>query len=155
MLQRIILVLIVALGCQALLAQQTSNKSDREKAGLVGPVATIKVESTHLERENGKVVESERVVYEQSEYDKSGKLINQKKDIVYGDPLPCHPQHKYDDKHRTTEDFCTDGTREKVLWKYAYEEDRFGNWIKQVSSVPDGDGFRAQIIIFRTITYFQ
>ena len=154
-LQRLFLCLFIAVAGQSLLAQETSNKSDREKAGLIGPVATIKVESTYFKRENGKSVESERVVYEQSEYDKSGKLVNQKKTPMYGDPAPCHLQYKYDDKHRTTEIFCAEGARERIFRKYAYEDDRVGNWIKQISSVPDGEGFRAQSMIYRTITYFQ
>jgi hypothetical protein len=155
MLQRILLLLIVAFGCQTLFAQQPSDNSDREKAGLIGPVATIKVESTYFKRENGKLVESERAVHEQSEYDKSGKLINQKKTPMFGDPAPCRFQYKYDDNHRETQMFCTDGTNERILQKYSYEDDRFGNWIKRVSSVPDGDTSRAQSTIYRTITYFD
>jgi len=151
MLQRIFLLLILAFGWQSLFAQE---QSDREKADLIGPVSTITVERTYFKRENGKLVESERVVSEQSEYDKSGKLLNQKKTPMYGDPAPCHLQYKYDDKHRTVEVFCTDGKREKIFGKYAYEDDRFGNWIKLVSSVPDGDGFRTQSTIYRTIAYF-
>ncbi len=61
MLQRTILLLIFASSCPSLLAQQTSGKVDREKAGLIGPVATIKVESTYFKREHAKRVESERV----------------------------------------------------------------------------------------------
>src|SRR5207245_9360830 len=152
MLKRTFLFLVIVVSCQPFFAQQTSDKSDREKAGLTGPVATNKVESTYFKRQNDKWVESERVVYEQSEYDKSRKLLNQKKTPMYGDPAPCHLQYKYDDKHRTTEIFCTDGTRERIFRKYAYEDDRFGNWIKQISSVPDGESFRAQSTIYRTIT---
>jgi hypothetical protein len=155
MLRQLLLLIVVAFAGKALWAQQTPDKSDRDKAGLIGPVASIKVESTYYKLENDKWVESERVLREQSEYDRAGKLVNQKKTPMYGDPAPCHLQSKFDDKHRTTELFCTDGAREKVFRKYSYEDDRVGNWIKQVSSVPDGDGFRAQSTIYRTITYFQ
>jgi hypothetical protein len=153
--RRLFLCLFIAVAVQSLLAQETSNKSDREKAGLIGPVAAVKVESTYFKRKNGKLVESERDVYEQSEYDKSGKLLTQKKTPMYGDPAPCHLQYKYDDKHRTTEVFCIEGTRERIFRKYAYEDDPVGNWIRQTSSVPDGESFRAQSTIYRTITYFQ
>ncbi len=155
MLRQLLLLLVVAFAGNALCVQQTPDKSDREKAGLIGPVASIKVESTYYKMENGKRVESERVVREQSEYDRVGTLVNQKRTPMYGDPAPCHLQSKFDDKHRMTELFCTDGAREKVFRKYSYEDDRVGNWIKQVSSVPDGDGSRAQSTIYRTITYFQ
>ena len=153
--RQLFIFLFIVVAGQSLLAQETSNKSDREKDGLIGPVATIKVESTFFKRENGKLVESERVVYQQSEYDKSGKLVTQKKTPMYGDPAPCRLQYKYDDKHRTSEIFCIEGTREKILWKYTYENDRVGNWKKQTSSVPDGEGFRAQSTVYRTITYFK
>lgn len=154
MLHRLLLVLIVVSGCQSLPAQQT-DESDRGKARLVGPVATVKVESTYFKRENGKWVESEREVYEESVYDKSGRLVNQKKIPMYGDPAPCRLERKYDDKQRVTHTFCQGDPAEKILWKYAYEDDRFGNWIRQLSSVPEGDAFRVQSIIYRTITYFD
>jgi hypothetical protein len=48
-----------------------------------------------------------------------------------------------------------EGTREKVLEKYEYEDDRFGNWIKRQASVFDTDSFRAQWTLYRTITYFD
>jgi YD repeat-containing protein len=153
-LQRALLLLMLGFA-STLLARQASDKSDRENAGLIGPIATVKLESTYFKRENGKWVESERHVYEQSEYDKSGKLINQKKTPMYGDPASCQHQYKYDDRHRTTEIFCTDGDREKIIWKYAYEDDRFGNWIKRTGSVPDGETFRVQSILYRTLTYFD
>jgi hypothetical protein len=154
-LQGILLCLLIAVGCQSPVAQQTLNQSNREKAGLSGTVATIKVESTYFKRRNDKWVESERVVRGQSEYDKPGNLLHQKTTPMYGDPAPCHFQYKYDDKHRETQMFCPDGARERILQKYAYEDDRFGNWIKRVSSVPDGETFRAQSIIYRTIIYFD
>ena len=56
---------------------------------------------------------------------------------MYGDPAPCHLEYKYDDRHRETEIFCKDGDRERILYKLTYEDDRFGNWIKQTSSIPD------------------
>ena len=152
---RLLFVVLLLAGCQSALPQEGSIKPDREKAGANGSVATIKVESTYFERRKDKWVESERVVREESEYDRLGKLLNQKKTPMYGDPAPCHFQYKYDDKHRETQMYCTDGTRERILQKYAYEDDRFGNWIKRVSSVPDGETFRAQSTIYRRITYFD
>ena len=147
--------LLIVLGWQSLLAQDPSTKSDREKAGLFGPVAKIKVESTYFKFQNDKFVESERELREESEYDPLGKLVNQKKIPMYGDPATCHYQYKYDDKHRETQRFCMEGTRERILEKYAYEDDRFGNWIKRQASVFDTDGFRAQWTLYRTITYFD
>jgi hypothetical protein len=154
-LQRTLLCLLIAVACQPLLAGQAPNQSDREKAGLIGPVATIKVESTYFKRQDDKWVESERTVREESEFDRLGKLLNQKKTPMFGDPAPCRFQYKYDDKHRETQMFCTDGANGRILRKYSYEDDRFGNWIKRVSSVPDGDTFRAQSTIHRAITYFD
>jgi len=147
--------LLIVLGWQSLLAQDPSTKSDREKAGLFGPVAKIKVESTYFKFQNDKFLESERELREESEYDPLGKLVNQKKIPMYGDPATCHYQYKYDDKHRETQRFCMEGTRERILEKYAYEDDRFGNWIKRQASVFDTDGFRAQWTLYRTITYFD
>jgi hypothetical protein len=130
-------------------------KTDRERAGLIGPVAKIKVESTIFKRENGKWVESERALREESEYDKTGKAVSQKRIPMAGAPATCNYQYRYDDKKRETERFCSDGTSEKILEKYTYEEDRFGNWIKRVASVPDGVTFRTQWILYRTITYSE
>jgi hypothetical protein len=152
---RMLVCLLLVLGCQSLLAQAPSTKSDREKAGLIGPVAKIKVESTYFKFQNDKFVESERELREESEYDKLGKLVNQKKIPMYGDPATCHYHYKYDDKHRETQRFCMEGTRERILEKYAYEDDRFGNWIKRQAAVFDTDGFRAQWTLYRTITYFD
>jgi hypothetical protein len=152
---RFLLIALILSACQGAHPQDSSAKSDREKAGLFGPVATVKVESTALQRKNDKWVESERDLYEQTEYDKLGTIVRQKKIPIYGDPAPCHLQYKYDDKHRTTEVFCTDGSRERIVHKYTYEDDRFGNWIKQVSSIPDGEDFRAQSTLYRKITYFE
>ena len=152
---RLLLIALVLSACQGAHLQDAPTKSDREKAALFGSVATVKVESTFFQRKNDKWVESERDLYEQTEYDKLGTIIRQKKIPMYGDPAPCQVQYRHDDKHRTTEVFCTDGSRERVLYKYTYEDDRFGNWIKQVSSVPDGENFRAQSTVYRTITYFE
>ncbi len=154
-LQRILLWLLMGVGCQPLLAQQTPNQSDREKVGLIGPVATVKVESTYFKFQNDKFIESERELREESKYDKLGKLIHQKKIPIYGDPAPCHLQYKYDDKHRETQMYCVKATHERILEKYTYEEDRFGNWIKRSAWVYDTDGFRLQWILYRTITYFD
>jgi len=152
---RLAVCLMVALGCQSLLAQEPSPKSDRESAGLSGPVTKIKVESTYFKFQNDKFVESERELRETSEYDKLGKLVSQKKIPMYGDPATCHYQYKYDDKHRETQRFCMEGSRERTLEKYEYEDDRFGNWIKRQTFVFDTDGFRAQWTLYRTITYFN
>ncbi len=53
MLRWLLLVLIVVSGCQSLPAQHNPEESDRGKARLIGPVATVKVESTYL---NGKMI---------------------------------------------------------------------------------------------------
>src|ERR1051325_11314856 len=109
---------LIALVC-GVSAQQP--KSDLEKANLTGPVAKVKLESTYFRFERVKFVESERELRETSEYDRQGKLVSQKKIPMFGDPLPCHPQYKYDDKHRETKKFCQEGTQERVLEKYEYE----------------------------------
>ncbi|MDX6528883.1 MAG: hypothetical protein QOH41_1173 [Blastocatellia bacterium] len=123
---------------------QTSQvKSDREKAELSGPVAKIKTESTIYILSDGyaKWVEGpERDLWSETEYDKSGKIVNQKTIPRYGDPASCRYEYKYDDKHRQIERFCAD-VPEKTLERYTYEDDRFGNWIKRVALVPDGSGF--------------
>ncbi len=74
---------------------------------------------------------------------------------MYGDPAPCPLERKYDDKQRVTHMFCQGDPDERILWKYTYDDDRFGNWIRQLSSVPEAAGFRVQLIIYRTITYFD
>ena len=141
--------------CSGAFAQQGPVKSDRDQQGLVGPVAKIKIESTFFEQENGKQVESERHLLEESEYDRAGKLINTRKIPSFGDPRMCEGKYRYDEKGRETEMFCADGSREKVLEKYSYEEDSHGNWTKRVTSIPDGAAFRAQRTLYREITYFD
>ncbi len=150
--KRIALTLFITLGCLQLFAQQ---KSDKEKEGLIGPVAKIKIESTYFKRESGKWVESERHLWEESEFDRAGKLINSKRNPVYGDPKTCDEKYRYDEKGRETEKFCEDGSKEKVLEKYSYDEDRHGNWTKRVASIPDGESFRPQWTLYREITYFK
>jgi hypothetical protein len=149
------IILLIILGCFQVFTQQPSGKSDRDKERLIGPVAKIKIESTYLRRENGKWVESERRLWEESEYDGAGKLVKTNKNPVYGDPKMCDEKYKYDEKGRETEKFCMDGSKEKILEKYSYEEDSHGNWTKRVASIPDGAAFRAQWILYREIIYFK
>jgi hypothetical protein len=152
---RILLPILVVLACHPSYGQESTVKTDRERAGLLGPVAKIKVESTYFKREEDKWVESERALREESEYDVTGKVVSQKRVPAFGAPAPCRSQYRYDDKKRETERFCSDSTRETISEKYSYEEDSFGNWIKRVASVPDGATFRPQWTLYRTITYFE
>jgi hypothetical protein len=140
-----------------LLCQTSQVESDREKAELSGPVAKVKTESTIYKPANGKwgwVEDRERVLWNETEYDESGKIVNQKTIPRYGDPASCRYEYKYDNKHRQIERFCA-GAPEKTLERYTYEDDQFGNWLKRVAWVPDGRGFRPKWVLFRTITYFE
>jgi hypothetical protein len=150
--KRIVLTLCIVLGCLQVFAQE---KSDKEKEGLVGPVAKMKIESTYLERKNEKWVESERHLWGEWEYDRAGKLVNIKTNPVFGDPRMCEEKYKYDEKGRETAKFCMDGAKERVLEKYSYEEDSHGNWTKRVASSPDGETFHPQWILYRELTYFN
>ena len=152
---RILLPLLIVLTCQPSFGQEPTVKTDREQAGLLGPVAKIKVESTYFKREKDKWVESERDLREESEYDKSGKVVSRRRIPAFGAPATCRYQYRYDDKKRETERFCSDGTTETISEKYTYEEDRSGNWTKRVASVPDGATFRPQWTLYRTIIYFE
>ena len=136
-------------------SQTSSIKSDREKSDLIGPVAKIKTESTVFKRENDKWSEDpEHDLWNETEYDKLGKIVNQKNIPRFGVPATCSYEYKYDDKHRQTERFCV-GVPDRILERYTYEDDRFGNWIRRVASVPDGDSFRPKWVLLRTITYFD
>ena len=150
-----ILLAFIALCSMPIFCQTPSIKSDREKAELIGPVAKAKTESTIFKRDHEKWVEdSERTLWNETEYDKLGQIVAQKNIPRFGDPASCRYEYKYDDKHRQTERFCA-GAPEKILERYTYEDDRFGNWIKRVASVPDGDSFRPKWVLIRTITYFD
>ena len=146
------LTLFLIIVCLQGLSQE---KSEREKEGLLGPVAKIKVESTYFERKAEKWVESERHFLIESEFDRAGKLINTRTNPVDGDPIMCPVKYKYDEKGRETVQYCVEGAKEKVLEKYSYEEDRHGNWTKRVTSRPDGETFRPQWTLYREITYFD
>ena len=152
---RILLLLLIALSCQPAFGQGSAGNTARGWAGLRGPVRKVKVESTYLKREEGKVIESERVFQEEWVYDRAGDLVIQKTQIMFGDPAPCRYQYRYDDKGREAERYCSDGKGEKILERYIYVEDRYGNWVKRVASAPDGDTFRQQSMLYRTITYFE
>jgi hypothetical protein len=152
--KQIILLGFIAL-CATPILCQTSVKSDRDKAELLGPVAKTKTESTIFKRDRDKwVQDSERTLWNETEYDKLGKIVAQKNIPQFGDPAFCRYEYKYDGKNRQTERFCA-GAPEKILERYTYENDRFGNWTRRVASVPDGDGFRPKWVLIRTITYFD
>jgi hypothetical protein len=152
LLKGLFLTLFLILGNLQVSAQE---KSDREKAELIGLVAKIKVESTYFENKDKKWVESERRLLEESEFDRAGKLINTMKIPAFGDPRMCAAKYKYDKKGRETMEYCVEGSKEKILEKYSYEEDRHGNWTKRVASRPNGKSFRPQWALYREITYFD
>src|SRR5262249_18976387 len=154
----VILTLLITAGSFTLFAQKPSAKSDREKEGLIGPVATVRIEATYFERENERLIESKRRLLKEVEFDRAGKLLYSQKKPVLGDTQLCDEKFKYDEKGREKEKYCLGDSKERVLEKYTYEEeDSYGNWTKRVTSVPDKSGqtFYNKLILYREIEYFK
>ena len=158
-LKRIVVVTLLITSCSLLLfAQKPAPKSDREKEGLVGPVLRVTIETAFFKPENERLIESPRRLVKEYEYDRTGKLVFTQKKPVLGDPRLCDERFKYDEKGREKEMYCLGDPKEKVLEKYSYEEDdRYGNWLKRVASVPDitGDTFHIKYVMYREIEYFE
>jgi hypothetical protein len=153
----LIVILLTIFGSFTVFAQRASGKSDREKEGLAGPVSSVKIVITDFKNEDGRLVESERRVVMEYEFDRSGKRLFTQRKPVLGDPKLCDEKFKYDEKGREKEKSCLGDSKERVLEKYTYEEDRFGNWTKKVTSVPDvgGKTFYNKYTLYREIEYFE
>ena len=145
---QVLVSLIIGFTCQQTLPQQ-ARKPELQQSGASRAIARIRIEVVFLRRKNDKWVESERVLSEETEYDRLGNIIHQKRIPLIGSGiLGCaHEEYKYDDKKRRIERSCMDAGREDFMEEYSYEDDRFWNWTKLTVSVPDGTGSRAKQIV--------
>lgn len=142
--------------------QQTaasSELSDRDRDGLIGPVRRITVESAKIIIKNGSATEGPRVLREVTTYDPRGKKIDSVAYPIDGETLPGKEQYKYDDKGNIVEMQLRsqDG---RLLSKelYKYQMDEIGNWKKMTTSLAvfqEGSVSDEPVeVTYRSITYF-
>jgi tetratricopeptide (TPR) repeat protein len=137
----------------------TTELSDRERDGLVGPVRRVTVESAKIIFKNGKATEAPRMLREVTTYDPRGKKVDAVAYPIDGETLPGKEQYKYDDKGNIVEMQLRsqDG---RLLSKeiYKYQLDEVGNWKKMTTSLAvfqDGKVSDEPLeVTYRMITYF-
>jgi len=138
---------------------QPVSESDRSRDGLIGPVRRVRTEVAKLIIQDGKQVESKRVMLEIVAYDLKGTKIENQYFPIAGSTLTGKEVYKYDDRGNISEMTMlnTDGS---LLSKetYKYEYDFAGNWNKMTTSVAVIDGgrftFEPTEITYRAIMYY-
>jgi len=166
-------------------AVNAQQKSDRERAGLLGMVKTVVSAYTFVDEENGK--ESAPHSIQTIAYNRNGKKI--KETPLEGCDACSIVKTTNDTEGRVIEEaYYRDGKEESLFlrigytldhagkrigadyhdasghlyrkWKYTYEYDSRGNWIKQMASMYDSkffDGktkFVLREVYYRTIKYY-
>jgi|SRR5882724_3672649 len=140
-------------------APATSEITDREKDGLLGPVRRVTVESAKISFKNGSPVEGPRVLRAVTTYDPRGRKIDNLAYPVEGTTPPGKESYKYDDKGNIVE-MELRGPEGSVLSKelYKYVLDELGNWKQMTTSLAvfeDGKlGDEPVEVTYRSITYF-
>src|SRR5258705_9776504 len=134
-------------------------ESDRSRDGLVGPVRRVRTETAKLTNQDGKSIESKRVMLETAAYDLKGNKTENQYFPIAGATLTGKEVYKYDDKGNISEMTLlnSDGSllsRES----YKYEYDFAGNWNKMMTSVAVVDGgrltFEPTEVTYRSIMYY-
>lgn len=144
---------------RSIAAPATSELSDRERDGLIGPVRRVTVESAKITIKNGAIVEGQRVLSAITTYDARGTKIDNTAYPVEGTSLPGKERYKYDDKGNIVE-MELRGPDGAILSKelYSYVLDELGNWKRMTTSLAvfqDGKlGDEPVEVTYRTITYF-
>ncbi|HEY6122943.1 MAG TPA: TonB family protein [Pyrinomonadaceae bacterium] len=140
-------------------APASTESSDREKDGLLGPVRRVTVETAKVTFKNGSPVEGPRVLRAVMTYDPRGNKIDSLAYPVEGTSLPGKETYKYDDKGNIVEMELrgTDGAiLSKELYKYVLDE--LGNWKQMTTSLAvfeDGKLSDEPVeVTYRTISYF-
>ncbi|HEX6728641.1 MAG TPA: TonB family protein [Pyrinomonadaceae bacterium] len=138
---------------------QPVSESDRSRDGLIGPVRRVRTEVAKLVAQDGRQVESKRVMLEIVAYDVKGNKIENQYFPITGATLTGKEVYKYDEKGNISEMTLlnTDGS---LLSKemYRYEYDFAGNWNKMTTSVAVVDGgrlsFEPSEVTYRAIMYY-
>jgi tetratricopeptide (TPR) repeat protein len=144
---------------KSIAAPATSELSDRERDGLIGPVRRVTVESAKITIKNGAIVEGQRVLSAITTYDARGRKIDNTAYPIESTSLPGKERYKYDDKGNIIE-MELRGPNGAILSKelYAYVLDELGNWKRMTTSLAvfqDGKlGDEPVEVTYRTITYF-
>jgi TonB family protein len=159
-----LLITLAALGlslCGPVSGQKTATteQSDRERDGLLGPVRRVTIESSKITFKNGEGVEGSKVLRAVTTYDVNGKKIDSVAHPVEGTAVAGKEQYKYDAKGNIVE-MQLRGPDGGILSKetYAYKFDELGNWKQMTTSITvfqDGKiGEEPIEVTYRTITYF-
>lgn len=138
---------------------QPVSESDRSRDGLIGPVRRVRTEVAKLVAQEGKHVESKRVMLEIIAYDIKGNKIENQYFPIAGATLTGKEVYKYDEKGNISEMTLlnADGS---LLSKetYKYEYDFAGNWNRMTTSVAVIDGgrltFEPTEVTYRSIMYY-
>jgi tetratricopeptide (TPR) repeat protein len=133
--------------------------NERQRAGLLGDVRRVRVESAKFVIKDGRLKEGPRVVREITTYDIKGKRIDNVVHNVDSNKPPGKAQYRYDDKGNIAEKIlrADDGS---MLSKevYQYEFDELGNWKKMTTSIAvyenEKVSFEPTEVSYRTIAYF-
>jgi periplasmic protein TonB len=141
------------------LPAQPVSESDRSRDGLIGPVRRVRTEVAKLVAQDGRQVESKRVMLEVVAYDVKGNKIENQYFPIAGATLTGKEVYKYDEKGNISEMTLlnADGS---LLSKetYKYEYDFAGNWNKMTTSVAVVDSgrltFEPSEITYRSIMYY-
>src|SRR5882724_12047515 len=134
-------------------------ESDRSRDGLVGPVRRVRTETAKLTTQDGKSVESKRVILETASYDLKGNKTENQYFPIAGATLTGKEVYKYDDKGNISEMTLlnSDGSLlSREIYKYEY--DFAGNWNRMITSVAVVESGRVQFetseVTYRTIMYY-
>jgi TonB family protein len=138
---------------------QPLTESDRSRDGLIGPVRRVRTEVAKLVAQDGRQVESKRVMLEIIAYDVKGNKIENQYFPIVGATLTGKEVYKYDEKGNISEMTLlnADGSLlSKEMYKYEY--DFAGNWNKMTTSVAVVDGgrlsFEPSEVTYRAIMYY-
>lgn len=154
-----LLTFIFTISCMQILSQNASPKSDKEKRELAGRVLKIKTELVYFKRDGDKWVEDGHIFASEYEFDVDGKIIKSKEIPLFGSGIngACRYPEIRDERGRITELHRVCDSKEVSLEKYTYEDDKYGNWIKQYVHYLDEktQEVRRQNAWYREIEYFK
>jgi YD repeat-containing protein len=133
--------------------------SDKEQAGLSGPVNRVRTETAKLFLRSGKLVEGERELFESTTYDPQGGRVDNSYFLVSSNAQTGKEEYAYDDRGNVSEMTLRDNNN-NILGKevYDYEYDAVGNWVKMLTSTVVYEEGRVSTrpteVTYRTISYY-
>jgi Flp pilus assembly protein TadD len=132
--------------------------STKEQDGLAGSVRRVKTETARIEIRDGRPIEGQPQLVELTTYGIKGNRIENTSYPLPGS-LAGKEEYKYDERGNITEMTLRD-ERGAILSReaYSYEFDKFGNWIRMVTSLvvfENGELKREPTeVTYRTVTYY-